>query len=167
MRIARSALVFPAACLVALLMLGACSDSDKDDKAAATSTTSAAAAVTSTTAKVVRNFTGEGSAELCQFLYTFIASQQSVTGSAAGTPAALETAFKQSLASLQQAEAIASDEVRPDIAKISDTFEAFDAAAAKVGYVALNIPLADLNALQEKPFTDAVAAVTQYRTTYC
>ncbi len=164
MRIVRSALVVPAACLVALLTLGGCSDSDDgDDNAAATSTTAPAA--TTSTRTVDTRFTGEGSAEFCEFITAFTDSQQGVSASAA--PEALEAAFAKSLDSIDQAVEVAPPEIKPDVMRISDTFKTVQAAAAAVDFNVTNMSAADLGALQNEQFLDSVTRLQAYLTNVC
>ena len=160
MRTARWTRVIPASCLIAFLALAGCSKS-KD----AASTTTTVPAVTSTTRTVDTRFTGEGSAEFCQFIAAFAASQQDV--SATASPVSLEAAFRDSLNAIDQAVGVAPAEIKPDVVKIYDTFKAVQTAAADVGYQVTKMSAASLGTLQDEQFLDSVTRMQAYLTNVC
>jgi hypothetical protein len=165
MRIVRWARVAPSCCVVLCLALAGCSDSKKSDTVAATATSTTAAVVTSTPHTVDTRFTGEGSADFCQFITAFSQSQQGVTPSA--SPASLETAFRDSLDAIDQAVAVAPAEIKPDVVNISNSFKTVQAAAAEAGFDISKMSQSSLGALQNQNFLDSVTRLQAYLTNVC
>jgi hypothetical protein len=164
MRSVRHTRAVPAACLVALLAFAGCSDSKKDD--AASTTTSTSAATTATTARPVNtSFTGEGSAEFCGFIASFTTESQTVSPTA--TPAELEASFRESLDSLDKAEAVAPAEIKPDVEAIADTFDKVEAAASAAGFDLKKVDASSLLALQSPGFLQSVTRLQAYTTNIC
>ncbi len=160
-RLARRALVVPAACLVALLVLVGCSGSDYDD-AGGTSTT----AVTPTTVRPVNtSFTGQGSAEFCQFIRTFTAGSQSVSPTA--SPAELEVELQKSLDAINQAVDVSPAEIKGDVVAIADTFDTVVTAISKASFDLTKVDGSALAALQADSFLDAVTRLQAYLSQYC
>lgn len=156
-RPARRARVVPATCLIALVSLVGCSDSDKGG--------SSAASVTTTTVRPVdTSFTGEGSAEFCQFIKTFSAGSD-VSPSA--SPAELEADFNESLAAIKQAVTVAPTEIKPDVVAIADSFETVVTAVRTANFDLTKLDSSALASLQSEGFLDSVTRLQAYLNTYC
>lgn len=161
MKRARPALrarVVPATCLIALLTLVGCSDSDNGNE------TSTPTSTASTVRPVDTSFTGEGSAEFCQFIKTFNAGSE-VSPSA--SPAELEADFNESLAAINQAVTVAPAEIKPDVVAIADSFKTVVTAVSNANFDLTKIDGSALAALQTEGFLDAVTRLQAYLNTYC
>ena len=158
-RPARRAHVVPAACLVALMPLAGCSDDKKSD-------TSQSSATTATSVRPVdTSFTGEGSAEFCNFITTFTEGSQNVSPNA--SPAVLEASFRDALTAINQAVAVAPAEIKGDVVAIADTFEGVVTAVSTANFDLARVDASTLQSLQSEGFLDAVTRLQSYLTTVC
>jgi hypothetical protein len=158
-RRARRAYALPLACLVAVLALAGCSDSKKSDSATAGSTTPNTLGRT-----VDTNFTGEGSAEFCQYLKTFASRMQSM--GQATNAAEVNANLRQVQESLDQAVAQAPPDVKDNMATLAATVGTVVTTVINAGGDTNKMTDA-LTALQSEGFADAVTRLTAYLTSKC
>jgi|GEM_PF-3947412 len=151
-----------AAGLGGLLLLTACS-SDKKDGAASTSTTVAATATT--VQPVDTRFSGEGSAQFCEFISTFTKGQQNLSTSA--SPAAIRAAFEESLAAVKQAVDVAPAEIKPDVVAVASSVQSIADAMSAANFDATKVDPSALTTLQSEGFMTSVTRMQAYLTNVC
>jgi hypothetical protein len=145
---------------VAVLALAGCSDSKKGNSGSASPTT-----LSGTARTVDTNFTGEGSAQFCQYLKTFASGLQGVGQSASA--AEVNANLRQTQAALEEAVAQAPPDVKDNMATLADTVGTVVTAVINAGGDPNKIDVAALSALQSESFSDAVSRLTAYLTTKC
>jgi hypothetical protein len=152
--------VFPAACLVAAVFVGGCSDSNGDDSA-----TTASSSPLTTTRPVDTSFTGQGSEEFCRLIATFTANNQSL--GASGSAEDLEGSLRESLGAIDQAAAVAPAEIKNDVVTLESTLEGVVTALSSAGFDVARVDPAALSGLQSEPFVEAVTRLQAYLSTVC
>jgi len=161
-RVVRITRVVPAACLVLVLAMAGCSDSD-DDAGGTTNTTSGATATT--VRPVDTSFTGQNSGEFCQLITTFTAGSQNLSPSA--TPADLEASLSEALTAIDKAVSVAPAEIKGDVSAIAGAFQTVVDELAAAGYDISKVNSSVLQALQSPGFLDAVTRLQAYLTNVC
>ncbi|MEA2686409.1 MAG: hypothetical protein QOE93_1604 [Actinomycetota bacterium] len=162
-RLAHPARAVPAICLLALMPLAGCSDSDNDT--ASTTSTTEAVAPTSTASPVNTTFTGQGSAQFCQYIATYTANSQ--TQSPTASNAEVEASLREGLTAIDQAVAVAPAEIKADVVTVADTFDALVTAMAAADFDVSRMEAADVEPLQSPAFTSAATRMQAYLTTVC
>jgi len=152
----RRARFVPVACLVAALPLAGCSDSKKGG---------GASSPTSTPTSVDTTFTGQGSAEFCQFITTFTEGSQNVSPTA--SPAELGASFQEALTAVNQAVAVAPTEIKGDVVALADTFETVVTAVSSAGFDLTKVDASALESLQSESFERAVTRLQSYLVEFC
>jgi len=153
----RPARLVSAACLVTILALGGCSDSDNDDAAGTTSTTGARA---TSSLPVDTRFTGEGSAEFCRFLNTF--NEGMGTG---GTAPGVD--YQAALEALDQMVAVAPDDLKANLVTLSDGLQALVTAASAPGFNPNTLDPAVVTVITSPDFSGSLGRLDAYYTKYC
>ncbi len=102
--------------VLALVVLAACGGGD--DKESSSDTT--AAPFTTTT--VASRFTGEGSGPFCTLLQGNLTRVQQLGAAASANPAEAETLFKEAVAAVDEAAAVAPDEIKDDADTLADGY---------------------------------------------
>lgn len=156
--LSRAAVVALAAGLLGLV---GCNDSD-DDGATASATTVPPVVTTRT---VDTSFTGEGSAELCSQMATFL-SQSGDVG-ATPDPGQMRERVESSVTAIEQAAATAPAEIKPDVEAVATTFTAVADALAAANYDVTRVDLAPLQQLQSEAFLDSIARLQAYLANVC
>lgn len=141
---------------LALVLVG-CSDSD-DGEEAAPATTS----ITSRTVDTI--FTGEGSAEFCQFLTTFTTAS---VVPANATPAQLQANVEEGLQAIAEAETRAPEEIAGDVTTIGSAFRSVADAMSAAGYDPAAIDPGAVTVLQSDEFLDGFARLESYVSQFC
>ncbi len=146
---------------MAVLLFAGCSDDDDPDSASDTT-----AGATATTARPVdTSFSGQGSGDFCRLITTFTSEQEKVSPTASA--AELEAAFEESLGSINQAVAVAPEEIKGDVVAVAQSVQEIEAAMSAAGYDIEKVDASALASLQSPAFLNSVTRLSSYLTSVC
>lgn len=154
----RRARMIPAACLVAVLALAGCSGSDDDESGATTSTPT-------TVRPVNTSFTGQDSAEFCQYVNTFTTGSQAISPSA--SPAALQASITEAQTAIDKAVSVAPGEIKGDVEIVATTFKQVTDAVTAAGFDITRMNVEAVAPLQSDAFLDSVTRMQAYLANIC
>ena len=148
--------------VLALVLLGACSDSG-DSPAPSTSTSANPPATT--TRPVDTSFTGQGSAPFCSLAKMF--NDRFANLATPTTPAQARANLRDAQAALTQAIDIAPGEIQPDLTVIAAGVAELTAALERVNYDAARLEPTGLAKLQEPAFVTSSVRLQAYLRNVC